>query len=1207
MNKFIFILLTIVLLPFGLFAAKGKNGVTIPADTLVNKASLPQGNDISIQGGFNREITTYYPYGASGLYENYTSPSKTHITGSYIDGFNNLRLNIELRSAPNHKNLVAFSPREAASKNISTSYLPFVQNDAGLQTIYTGIEQKQLNYYSSPPSDIATNPYPLSQTKELLSVSEQGGTGAQWQLLNSAIPNSGHTQKIETAIIKDSAPGFVRWKLTSNGIDIDTGTGYDDNRIIKQIFKGADWVSGKTGTKETYTDQYGKLLMERSYLNETIYSETSYVYDEYDRLCAVVPPNTPYQQISEGDGVLEKYLYLYRYNEQGLVSQVKFPQKGWSYIIYDKFDRPLLTQDALLREKNHWTFNKYDQLGRPVVTGIFESILSYQQLTNLVNSSTSDFEKKDLSSTTGYTSLTYPTTDYTVYNVLYYDSYDEIPADNPFPSTPEPYSKLTQGLPLASKKLVLGTNTYLWNTLFYDKDQRPFLGYEQNNEGGFSKALSTYDYAGLLQSTTSQHLIAGESFEIRTRYEYDHRGRLMKEYIQINQQPEFIKSAYSYNELGYPVEQKIHSTNAGTTFLQSQQYSYSQNGQLKAVNNTNATSANQLFAYELLREDATFPRYDGKIGGQKFKTYGTSPSVGQQPDFLTYAYDGLDRLTAVQSSSAGVATGAYNESFEYDLRGNITKVGRYAALSGARTRIDSLHYSYDHNLHSRIDNIAAASGVGFSELSQADNEYRYNSAGQLVADDNKGINQIKYNAFGFIDTVIWNNGDKLVYTYTGSGERLRKDFTNSIHTLSTYYIAGVQYSSVNNGTLQFDFAKVPGGRLRKTAGLFKIEYDLTDHLGNTRLTFDEDPANPGQARILQYNSFYAFGGAMPGLSFVSGQKNKYLYNGKELQEETGLYDYGFRMYDPAIGRWHAADPLSDNHYGLSPYNYVMNNPLSYIDPLGLDTIDIDNGPMRLRVGTVVRAGSKYITITKEFFDFIVNRGIKGLGYIDEVTVNRYINNTGSTAGNAAFYNTISRHNAFMQNMLANSAAIWDNERAAMEAREQAARFNLMMEQSLAIKAKEKGNELISTTIRVTEDPPLLNFESNFGDKLKVDLFSDFNVKKAKAYNSFKYVLDPKGIVLTKGVSILSGTLGAGTSDKGFYVSTKLPLQNFTYNLSGSVSTEGYGIRLSSSLNGSPVATGANLTVKPGGYSLAAAILILSRGAMFPAIAPILAK
>ena len=73
--------------------------------------------------------------------------------------------------------------------------------------------------------------------------------------------------------------------------------------------------------------------------------------------------------------------------------------------------------------------------------------------------------------------------------------------------------------------------------------------------------------------------------------------------------------------------------------------------------------------------------------------------------------------------------------------------------------------------------------------------------------------------------------------------------------------------------------------------------------------------------------------------------NKYLYNGKELQDEQlggvnlDWYDYGARFYDPALGRWHVMDPLAEWHFNQSPYNYVLDNPLRYIDPFGLDKED----------------------------------------------------------------------------------------------------------------------------------------------------------------------------------------------------------------------------------------------------------------------------
>lgn len=108
---------------------------------------------------------------------------------------------------------------------------------------------------------------------------------------------------------------------------------------------------------------------------------------------------------------------------------------------------------------------------------------------------------------------------------------------------------------------------------------------------------------------------------------------------------------------------------------------------------------------------------------------------------------------------------------------------------------------------------------------------------------------------------------------------------------------------------------------------------MKDHLGNTRTVYKN------AATILQQTDYYPFG-----LDILRSQSvpNRYLYNGKEKQEELGQYDYEARFYDPIIGRWHATDKMAKKYVHIFPYSYTLNNPIIFSDPAG-DTVRIEIG------------------------------------------------------------------------------------------------------------------------------------------------------------------------------------------------------------------------------------------------------------------------
>ena len=107
---------------------------------------------------------------------------------------------------------------------------------------------------------------------------------------------------------------------------------------------------------------------------------------------------------------------------------------------------------------------------------------------------------------------------------------------------------------------------------------------------------------------------------------------------------------------------------------------------------------------------------------------------------------------------------------------------------------------------------------------------------------------------------------------------------------------------------------------------------FADLNGNGRI---DQTTGKSTNEILQENHYYPFGMTHYGSYSTNtgvGEENRYRYNGKELNEDLGLYDYGARFYDPTIARWTSIDPLAEIYSASSPYAYVVNNPINFIDP-----------------------------------------------------------------------------------------------------------------------------------------------------------------------------------------------------------------------------------------------------------------------------------
>jgi RHS repeat-associated protein len=457
-------------------------------------------------------------------------------------------------------------------------------------------------------------------------------------------------------------------------------------------------------------------------------------------------------------------------------------------------------------------------------------------------------------------------------------------------------------------------------------------------------------------------------------------------------------------------------------YLQKVDYSYNSLGWLTGINNPQTAFAltkplascfypvnynpsatdldyNHLFSMELKYEapvaalapsgTTVTPQYGGNISQVTWQVRGRDKQA------YTLNYDAVNRMTQAtysDISSAGTVTGnRFDEKLTYDIRGNINTLQRWG-LNGSCTwgMIDNLTYNYGasgYNIKNQLNSVTEGSGgdltKGFKTISNG-SAYSYDTNGNMTADPNKGITNITYNHLNLPITITFTNSRSITFMYDAGGNKLRKTVVQGGTTPSTNvqdYVGGFEYkNSILEAIYHIE------GRITTINSVLKYEYALKDHLGNTRIMFS-DKNNDGlitqstaqeTSEVTQENSYYPFGLSMEGVwsNTPSVTDSKYLYNGKELNDDfgLGLMDYGARMYDATIGRWNVREPLTEFYPEVNPYNYCFNNPINFIDPLGLDTVKagqtankgdvLDYGDGTYSAPMVSKEGDVEVTATK---------------------------------------------------------------------------------------------------------------------------------------------------------------------------------------------------------------------------------------------------
>ncbi len=297
--------------------------------------------------------------------------------------------------------------------------------------------------------------------------------------------------------------------------------------------------------------------------------------------------------------------------------------------------------------------------------------------------------------------------------------------------------------------------------------------------------------------------------------------------------------------------------------------------------------------------------------------------------------------------------------------------------------IDDLTYTYapESNLLLKVTD-ATAHPAGFRDdatdgnlASDPSDDYAYDAMGNMVKDENKAIRSIRYNHLNLPTFIDFGARGTISYLYDATGRKVRKVVRDNVlsNNKVTDYANGFQY--LDNVIQHFPTAEGYASRLnlRQENGVvallpstelpldfFTYVYNYTDHLGNIRLSYAQDP-DTQQLRIVEQNHYYPFG--LRHTNYSGGKMQvvkeqelkrmaptpeellsyKYKYNGKEWQDELGLnmYDYGARNYDAALGRWMNIDPLAEKSRRWNPFTYCYNNPLRFVDPDGMRALPPD--------------------------------------------------------------------------------------------------------------------------------------------------------------------------------------------------------------------------------------------------------------------------
>jgi len=872
------------------------------------------------------------------------SPEQAQVQITYFDGLGRPMQQIANQQSATSKDIVTPIEYDAYGRQ-TKDYLPFAGSSRNMAYDSNAIGGN-LNYYTSAYSTQYGFSEKVLENSPLNRVLKQAAPGTDWAV------GTGHEIKLDYQT--NTADEVKRFdvSLTASYEPSITANG---SYAIGELYKTVTTDENNNATEE-FKDKEGHVVLKRNYDNSVAH-DTYYVYDVYGNLTYVLPPK------AEGDTsstVLDELCYQYQYDYRNRLVAKKLPGKQWEFMVYDKLDRVVATGPAFSPFSDvtgaGWLITKYDVFNRVVYTGWLNSPATSSARGTMQqnqNTSTTINESKKTTGTTidtitvNYSNDVVPK-EFKLLSVNYYDDY-AIPNVSGLATSVDnqTVTTATKGLATGSWMRVPTTTAETkaeTSYTLYDYKYRPICTYTANYLGGYTNTDSKLDtFSGLLQYTVQKHKRTSSDSELAVKeaFTYSPQKRLLTHTHQINGGAEQLLADNTYDELGKLISKKVGNTSALP--LQNVNYTYNVRGWMTKINEIGSlqqgTDPTDLFGFKLNYNTvegsvtAANKLYNGNIA----ETFWRTATDGGFVRNYGYKYDNLNRLKEANYQKSGQLTNMYNENLIYDKNGNIKNLSRYGDRDEQYLpiQIDNLEYGYATNSN-KLLNVADNSNntSGFKDGNTTGDDYAYDANGNMTVDKNKNISSIVYNHLNLPTKIIFPTGN-IVYFYNASGQKVQKVVTENTTLTTTDYLSGYQYKNL---VLQY-FPTVEG-YVEPNLSSFKYVFQYKDHLGNVRLSYTKD-ATTGSLKILEENNYYPFGLKHTPYNADNFQPGyKYKYNGKELQDELGLnmYDYGARNYDPELGRWMNVDPKAEKYSNISPYVYVADNPIIYIDPDGKEII-----------------------------------------------------------------------------------------------------------------------------------------------------------------------------------------------------------------------------------------------------------------------------